>query len=287
MKIHLKKIKNNKITFILSSGFNLFFHTLNLYGQLGGASKTYQNTSQFKKRDKKEKKQLLERKEIIEIYSVLCKENIFEAEEVISFMKKYRLEVIFRNEWKDFYKEYWKNNYKSIKKEFTILCSYEWEKTILDMEKLTGYIFKPNIIIIPVEGCGDTAYYSLEENLSIGGFKSGGFRHEGFHLLLRKQWAENKRIKKILEKHKDHKTKEWGTNTLERLEQGIVVSLDSILREMPDYYVKKYFEGCYVGNLYKYFYKKIKFWYENGCREELTDLLYIIIKDEEQNIFHS
>ncbi|MFH1056023.1 MAG: hypothetical protein V1744_08030 [Candidatus Altiarchaeota archaeon] len=279
-------LENNRLRIVLSSGFNLLFHTLNLYDQLTGSYHKYRDTFPDKSQILRDKGQFreLSRNQIDKFYAALAIESAFDATSVIQKAKKYHnLGDILENEWDTLYGKYWVDNYTRISQNFDKLCTLDWRGITSRMEEVTGYKFKPDILVVPAEGSGQAAHYRMDANLSIGNFMDGGFFHEGLHLLLRKQWAEDELVKGILEAHGGYMDKFWKDNSKERIEQAVVVSLDSLLRSRSD--AESYFGGCMVGDLYPYFYGEMRDWYETKNKKALSDLVYGILKRHESEIF--
>ena len=279
--------ENHKLKFLSGEAVNLFFHTLNLYGLLGLHGKTYKSGDSV---DVKLRDILKEEPEggMYERFEQFVR-KVVEAdpktpEELFAVFSADKYEAAFSEALKksreSFYGGYWaKNSEKLLNKFMSLAGSRNWAEEGGKMEKLSGSKFETDFYLIGAEALAESGMYA-KPNISIGSMEYSSFFHEGMHLLLKENWAEDPRIKSLMPDNW-HDPKMWENSWQQKFEQAIVVALDSLSKNMTKERSYAYFDGCMVGDIKDFFYEPLKDWYEQKMQgredKKLEDVIYEIL----------
>jgi hypothetical protein len=176
---------------------------------------------------------------------------------------------VLMHTWETFYKEHWNESKEELTKLVSEIASeLPWNDYVKDMEKFAGKSFTQPVYIFPTRAAAESALV-VEPSVIIGNAYHNydfGFVHEGLHILLGEQWAEQP---ELLERMKDfNEVGGWGKNWKGKYEQALVVALDSVIKKHPETFIQKYFAGCNVGDLYEAFWPHIKKVTEEGMTVE-------------------
>lgn len=284
------KYNIGKIHFLLYPSLNLVTHTSNLLGlSLGGRGSQYYHL----RKNAEALNAIREAKECIDypaFYSIIKTlvyqrlENVDDALEILK--KKYLKEGInlLRNVWNNFYKNYWENNKVRIEDTFQkMINNTNWNEIVKQMEDCTDSLFEQDVYVVANEATALSAMMIYPDIIIGTPFEGSdcGFVHEGIHILMKN--AHNKYSESInfMLSHKwSNPNKLPYNNWQEKIEQAIVITLDSLITKRQEY-----LEACHVGDLKEPIYDELVKWYEEGAKEKLHKVLLNLLKEKEQLIF--
>lgn len=288
------ELLNGKITISLNPLLNLLLHTLSIYNMLGSHGKegyTLKINEDVLKTIDSEIYNKIGGKEgyfgdgKIQIYSPTMKYiisndlfNVYPTETILEKMSPEPFNEALIISWKQFYKTYWDANFDNLVMKFhNMNNNMNWFEKMNQMEFLTKTKWTDNMFVFPVEATGYSAL-TWGDNVCIGTlneFGDAGFVHEGLHLLLKEQWAQDVRIKALIPN--DYNDDFWGKSWEKKYEQALVVALDCIIRNKSKEYRKAYFEGCGVGDLYDNTFPLVED-YANNPNVSIEDLMLRVIE---------
>lgn len=276
---------------------NLLFHTLNIYGMLGNHGRTYSETKEKigDVPDEQIKTELLKfreenRNNIVGDFIILDPKT---PEELIQVFKTSADESIrlfgeaLAKSWEK-YKKYWSSQAEQLQQIVRANAQeMPWQEYARKMELMTGASFDTDMHAIAAEALMESAMY-VRPNIAIGPVRKNndvGFVHEGLHLLLKENWAEEESIESLIPI--TWYDNFWGRNWKGKFEQAVVVSLDQLIRNSHQP-IEDYFEGCRVQGLEKFFFGPIKDWYEKKLSEQteekLSDIIYKILSSHKKEL---
>jgi len=279
---------------------NLVAHTCNLLGlNLGG-----RNTGNLKYALRNDEQALnavrsngKPRQDFFDIpMQIFSVEHISTAEAALGRVRQFERDKgydssvsdMFQKSWDKFYGAYWKANDARLANEFIqMLDSRDWKKVLEEMQSITESEMPSDFYVVGVEATGGSATL-IEPNISIGTIRSRGdcgFVHEGLHLLISAAEERYKPAYDFANSHpwtSEHKQKFPYPDWRGKVEQAVVVTLDSLISGKPEY-----LDGCRVGDLRKSVYVPLAKWYGNNQRTKmpLPEFLLELFKKKEKEIF--
>jgi len=277
--------KDTKLVFVTGLPVNLFFHVLNIYGVLRRHGETYKERKNDNTDPKLEKTLYTLGFDLAVAKLVACDpktpEILFEtfnSNEVENI-----LTLALKQSWRQFYKNYWEQNWERLLAVFiSNIETQDWVGIAKRMEILSDSKFESNFFLVGAEALAESAI-CVEPNISIGSVRSNydvGFFHEGMHLLLNEKWANEPRIKSLVLENWNE-IGGWGKNWKGKIEQVVVVSLDSMNRDMKQERRHDYFVGNNVGDLEEPFFEPLKTWYLEKIKgrsdKAIADVIFSIL----------
>jgi hypothetical protein len=286
--------KNALIIIDCNEVINLFFHTLNIYGLLGNHGTNYalrQNEEVISSIDKKIEQDV----EQGDRYFSYGKLKIFETgmnyildnkiwenpiDEINTHMgiTEMNFNLAFQKCWIEFYKSYWNDTLPERQHLFEeCINAFDFTGSLEKMTIAAHREFTNDFYIFPAEAL---IYSGLKfnDNVCMGDLAVGedmGFVHEGLHLLLKEEWANNDEIIEIIKK--SNYQEEYYSSWVAKYEQALVVGLDCCIRNKDEKAAENYYNGCNVGDIFGTAYPLIKEYYNGGCRESIENLMLKII----------
>lgn len=285
--------KESKIFIDCNEVINLFLHTLNIYGLLGNHGRDYilrQEERVIKSIDKKIEEDVKQGDRYfsygkLNIYRtgmnyILDNEtwkNPVDSAIIHMGITEMNFDSAFQKSWNQFYKEYWNDTLNDRRKLFEeCINEFDFVGSLRKMELAAHSKFTSDFYIFPAEAL---VYSGLKfnDNVCMGGLIVGddmGFVHEGLHLLLKEEWANNSKIIEVIEKseYKETYYNSWAA----KYEQALVVGLDCCISNKDDT-AENYHKGCHVDDVFAVSYPLIKEYYNNGCNENVETLMLKII----------
>ena len=287
------KVGGHKLIFSYNPTVNLFFHTLNLYGLLGSHGRAYGLRT-----DENAVKTV-----IPEIY-----EQVKDGDWFFSYGKNgvycSGMECILKNGlwkeypdfsrhkitadtecfipayeacWDGFYKKYWAEHSEKSGENFRKdIESFDWQDMLEKMQLASQQRLFTDIYAFSAEAAANSGM-TYSDNVTIGSGGDMAVVHEGLHLLLREKWAEDERIKKLLEAKPFDRDKMHYSNYVKYYEQALVLTLEHIILGCKNK-LEESFRSCGVQELYGIAYPAVKDYYESGCKASLEDVMLEIIK---------
>lgn len=267
------RVPDGELVISLDPMANLVMHTLNMYGLLGQHGGGY-SLSRDKRAQEAVNREIFDRvagKERyfgdgpLNLYSptieTLVQKRLYTEHpdnESLLGLFPVPLDDALRGMWGSFYREYWSSNIDRLYDEFEEMDQQmNWAEMLHRMEKVTQTKWRGSMLVLAVEATGWSAL-TWGDSVCIGTVDrngDAGFVHEGLHLLLRERWAEDPAIQRFMagKKFSDSCWRSWKA----KYEQALVVALDARLRNWPHEHVRRYFEGCQVGDLYDLVWPKV------------------------------
>lgn len=282
-----------RLSVISGTPANLLFHTLNKYDLIWNHGKSYSQFPDIKNDipDENLKNELTESNNLASIIHKFIAQNPKNVDELIKLYNENEqekaLSSTLKKSWENFYKDYWARNGSKLNQIVeSNIAKNDWLGPARQMEILTDKKFNSDFYLIYAEALAESAM-KVEPNICIGAIHSNsmaGFTHEGLHLLLNEEWANDSRIKNIMPANWND-IGGWGTNWKRKFEQAIVVALDCLIRNANGKAssVSDYFNGCNVGDLKKYFFEPLKNWYQQKIQgrtsEKIADIVFKILDE--------
>ena len=287
-------IKNSKIIIDCNEVMNLFLHTLNIYGLLGNHGSHYalrKNANVKKSMDKKIEEDVKQGDRYfsygkLEIYEtgmnyILNNElwkNPIDTEYIDMGITEKNFNLALQKSWNEFYRSYWHETFEDRNKLFNnCINNFDFADSVDKMVLAAQRDFTKDFYIFPAEAL---IYSGLKfnDNICMGDLEVGediDFVHEGLHLLLNEKWAENNDIIEIIKKsgYKEKYYHSW----VSKYEQALVIGLDCCIRNKNDEAAKNYYTGCNVGDIFDVSYPLIRDYYNNGCNEDIENLMLKVI----------
>lgn len=285
-------IGDYRLIFSYNPTVNLFFHTLNLYGLLGNHGRAYSLRN-----DENALKTV-----IPEIY-----EQVKDGDYFFSYgkngvycpgmkcilenalWKKYpdftRFKITAETEcfipayqacWDGFYKNYWNTRSEEIGVQFRKdIEKFDWRDLLEKMQLASQQKLFTDIYAFSAEAAAGSGM-TFSDNVTIGSDGDMAVVHEGLHLLLREKWAEDERIKKLLEARTFDREKKPYSSHVKYYEQALVLTLEHIILGRENK-LEESFRSCGVHELYSTAYPIVKDYYESGCKASLEDVMLGIL----------
>lgn len=286
------KAGGHKLVFSYNPTVNLFFHTLNLYGLLGNHGRAYRLRN-----DENAIKTV-----IPEIY-----EQVKDGDYFFSYGKNSvycsGMECILKNGlwkkypdfthftitaetkcfvpayqacWDGFYQNYWaehsEKNGEQFKKDVE---KFDWQDMLEKMQLSSQQKLFTDIYAFSSEAAAGSGM-TYSDNVTVGSGGDMAVVHEGLHLLLREKWADDWRIKKLLEAKPFDCGKMPYSSYIKYYEQALVLTLEHIILGRENK-LEDSFRSCEVHDLYGIAYPAVKDYYESGCKASLEDVMLGII----------
>ena len=266
------RVPDGELVISLDPMANLVMHTLNMYGLLGQHGGGY-SLSRDKRAQEAVNREIFDRVQVKSATSVMALNLYSPTIETLVQKRLYTehpdnesllglfpvpLDDALRGMWGSFYREYWSSNIDRLYDEFEEMDQQmNWAEMLHRMEKVTQTKWRGSMLVLAVEATGWSAL-TWGDSVCIGTVDrngDAGFVHEGLHLLLRERWAEDPAIQRFMagKEFSDSCWRSWKA----KYEQALVVALDARLRNWPHEHVRRYFEGCQVGDLYDLVWPKV------------------------------
>ncbi|MCL2758441.1 MAG: hypothetical protein FWE64_03920 [Alphaproteobacteria bacterium] len=183
--------------------------------------------------------------------------------------------LALQKSWEKFYRDFWRETLGDRKTLFEkCVNSFDYAGALEKMEQAAGRKWSDDFYIFPTEAMAESASW-FAPNVNIGSLRDSGgdsdfdFVHEGLHLLLKEEWAKNGKIVKFMNaNYKDESYPNWA----HKYEQALVIALDHLIRNRDE--IDGY---CGTEDIFHTAHPLIKEWYNNGCKENLENLMFEII----------
>jgi hypothetical protein len=224
----------------------------------------------------------------------LALEHISDVNNAIEKVKRKEKELdrlptvsqMFQTSWNEFYRKYWEDNCSRLEQKFSaMLSSKDWASTLKTMSTLTGGKMLFDFYVVGTEATAGSATM-IEPNISIGTIQRNGncgFIHEGFHLLINSVKFDYSSAYSFANSHpwtKEHSKKFPYPNWSEKIEQAVVITLDSLVSNTPEY-----LNGCRVGDLKEAIYFPLVEWHTTNNKTPLPKFLEQLLRKNEKEIF--
>ncbi|MBW2966775.1 hypothetical protein KY342_06750 [Candidatus Woesearchaeota archaeon] len=303
MEYNIKCNGENYVNFLFYPSLNLVAHTSNLVGILIGGVGCQQYTQRrepkaldalgdYKKLDSflfYQSCQTLGLNRISEVERAI---NIIKAMDNSSFLdcpnfSFNEFSELLEKSYQCFYKNYWRENQERLEyMTKRMVQEKDWKKMLNVMEESVGSKMLCDFFVFLVEAAAGSATM-IPPNISIGApipRYDSGFVHEGLHLLIALAGDQYKEVFDFANSHEWKKVNEEKlpyNNWRGKIEQAVVITLDSLINKRPEY-----LDGCLVGDLRDNIYSEIKQWFEENRKIPLHKFLLEILKQYEKEIFN-